>query len=42
MGSLKLHMKELKKKMPTFAIPQTEGPPVCSVDEWNALIGCRG
>jgi tRNA A-37 threonylcarbamoyl transferase component Bud32 len=36
-----LHLKDLSKKMPTFAMPPTDGPPVCTEDDWNHLIGAR-
>lgn len=36
-----LHLKELRKKMPTFVMPQTEGPQICQEDELCSLIDAR-
>ena len=36
-----MHLRELKKKMPCFAIPPTEGPPICSENDWQALVNSR-
>jgi tRNA A-37 threonylcarbamoyl transferase component Bud32 len=36
-----LHMTELGKKMPTFAMPQTEGPEICLEYDWSRLIAKR-
>jgi hypothetical protein len=36
-----LHLIELRKKAPTFAMPQTEGPEICRECNWSSLIAER-
>lgn len=36
-----LHLKELRKKMPTFVMPVTEGPPICPENDLHNLVAER-
>jgi hypothetical protein len=36
-----LHLVELRKKMPPFVMPATEGPPICSENGWRCMVNSR-
>lgn len=36
-----MHLIELKKKMPCFTMPHTDGPPICLGNDWVCMVDSR-